>query len=99
MSAIQTNLHLRSLINNVETVDELYEVCEEIIAPVLNHTEGMWIELKYCYKAVEIANLCIDSLNHWLNTCQHHKTILKLSQIKAKMQTISNRYYTYHHQQ
>jgi len=92
MSAIQTKDHLFSVINNVENVDDLYHVCENVVMPVLIHTEGFWIELRYCYKAAEIADRCVACLNHWLTTCQHHKTILKLSQLKATMQTLGDKY-------
>lgn len=92
MSCVDTKNHLLSAINDAGDSHTLCIVCETIIVPVLTHTEGFWIELTYCYKAAEIADRCIAQLDHYIHTCQHHKTHQKLANMRLTMMKLGDRY-------
>jgi len=92
MSATATKDHLLSLINGANGHVEMIEVCNTV-ATVLENTEGFWIELRYCYKASEIATRCQRELEHYSVTCQHHKTLEMITKTRDRMRSIAERYY------
>jgi len=98
MSATATKDHLLSLINVANGHVEMIEVCNTV-ATVLQNTEGFWIELRYCYKASEIANRCQRELDSYCKTCQHHKTLQMITKTRDRMRLIAERYYHLQHQQ
>jgi len=92
VSAIETKDRLLSLINGAENQAEMITVAKTV-ATVLQNTEGFWIELRYCYKASEIATRCQRELEHYSETCQHHKTLQMITKVRDRMRLIAERYY------
>ena len=94
MSAVHVKNHLLTLIQNANTPQDLTEVCATMIIPILEHTEGFWIELNYCYKAAELATLCVDILNRFLFLDEnlHYKTKNKIEEVQSQLRCLADRY-------
>lgn len=97
MSAIATKDHLLSLLNGANDIHELVSACEKITI-VLANTLGFWQELRYCYKGKEIAERCVDELNHYMMTCQHHKTLGMLAGHRDTLRALAELYHLHQEQ-
>ena len=93
MSVYHTKDKLFAHIDGIKDVQNLYDVCENIVIPVLENTEGLWKELGYCYKAVEVCNRATNKCSHFLETCQHAKTHEKVLKIKASLRKMAEHYH------
>lgn len=96
-NAVKVKDHLISLINDASSTNDHHQVIvcvEAVVLPVLLHAEGLWIELNYCYKAQEIAERCRREIEHFLGTCQHHKTLAKLETLKRKLHRVENHFHS-----
>ena len=83
----------------LDNMASLCGVCE-IVATVLTHTEGLWLEAGYAYKAVEIAAAAIRHLDDYLtDENRHHASKRKLEAIKTKLRRLEARYYKLNHNQ
>lgn len=93
MSCEKTKTHLFDLINSPETVEELIQVsCT--VETVLKHTEGLWQEARYCYKAKEIAERLVARFDEILNQDDiHHKTAARVKIRKYFIQELVQRYH------
>ena len=103
----KTKDHLIGLLNGAESEEQttlanmasLCEVCDTIIV-VLTHTEGLWLECEYAYKAAEIACRAGKQVDAYLtdeNT--HHASKRKLEAVKMKLRLIEERYFRLNHEQ
>ena len=95
MSAVDTKDHLLSLINVAASADnpgDLIDVLEKTLKPILFHTEGFWIEARYCYKAAEIADRCCTALDQYLTDGIHHARGKRLEAYKETFRMIGDRY-------
>jgi len=92
MTAVDTKNNLLALLNSASDVHELMTASETILI-VLEHTEGLWYDAKYCYKASEIAEECRKRLDAYTTTCQHYKTHEKIARMRDKMRLLADRYH------
>ena len=95
--AVACKDHLLGLINEANDVHELVAVCATITT-VLTHTEGLWMEATYCYKAKEIAARCVSELHCYETTCQRHKTHEMITRHIDALRTLEERYHKLQHQ-
>ncbi len=93
---VRTKDNLLQLLNDCSTLDDLFGVCNNAIFPLLIHGEGLWMDCRYCYKAVEIANRAIIQCDHWLGTCLHHSKIKRLQSTKQQLMKLQSRYLELH---
>lgn len=98
MSALATKDHLLQLINGATNAQELMVVAETVTT-VLVHTEGLWLELGYCYKASEIAQRLVTELASHEVDGVHHKTAEKLRTHRLTLARLAERYHTLQQQQ
>ena len=95
--AVACKDHLLGLINEANDVHELVAVCATITT-VLTHTEGLWIEAMYCYKAKEIAARCVSELRCSMDWVQHHKTLEMIARHIDALRMLEERYHKLQHQ-
>ena len=91
--AVACKDHLLGLINGANTPAELMVVAETITT-ILTHTEGLWQEAEYCYKASEIAQRLVTELASHEVDGIHHKTAEKLRYHRLALAKLSDRYHT-----
>ena len=80
-------------IDSTHGVDDTLRICQAV-ATILEHTEGLWQELAYCYKAREIAERCTAKLAQYSQTCQSISTIKAIATLRSALMTLGNRYAT-----
>jgi hypothetical protein len=90
--AVACKDHLLSLINDADDIHKLVEV-SQVITTILTHTEGLWLEAGYCYKASEIATRCANELASYCGACMHHKTHEMVDKHRSALRSIAERYY------
>ena len=90
--SVVTKDHLLHLINDAPSATDLIDVLEKILKPILFHTEGFWIEARYCYKAAEIADRCCTALDQYLTDGVHHARGKRLEAYKETFRRIGDRY-------
>lgn len=95
--AVACKDHLLRLINEASNAHELIVVAETITV-VLTHTEGLWLEAGYCYKASEIAQRLVTELASYEVEGLHYKAEECLRNHRLKLAKIANRYHTLQHQ-
>lgn len=91
-SALSVKDHLFNLINSAEDRETLITVIETVIIPVLENTQGMWVELSYCYKASEIAIHAGCSMSKYDGACAHHKTHEKINRLQCHLLRLDAEY-------
>lgn len=89
--AIDCKNHLLSIINGANGPAELM-VAAETITVILTHTEGLWMEAKYAYKASEIAQRLVTELASYEVDGIHHKTAEKLRYHRLTLALLADRY-------
>lgn len=88
----RTKDKLWSLINGAETAQELRLVCENVLIPVLENTEGLWQEIGYCYKAAELACRAKDRTWEFMTPDLHAATEKWLRQLRIRLSQIESHY-------
>lgn len=95
--AVACKDHLLGLINGANNHNELMAVAETITV-ILTHTEGLWMEAEYCYKASEIAQRLVTELASYEVDDLHHKTVEKLRYHRLALAKLADRYHKLQHQ-
>ena len=96
--AVACKDHLLRLINEANNAQELMVVAETITT-ILTHTEGLWLEAEYCYKASEIAQRLVTELASYEVEGIHYKTEEKLRTHRLILAKMADRYHSLQHQQ
>lgn len=92
MSALDTKNRLYDLLNaNVPDDVKLSNIGE--IITVLTHTEGFWIELRYAYKACEIASATRHRIDGMLDETTHPKRVKRLVALRDKLISLESLYF------
>ncbi len=98
MSCVHTKDHLYEILNAANDVHETCTVADTICT-ILKHTEGLWLEARYCYKAKEIAGRVKETLERFIGTCQHHKTHEMLAVRRDTARRLEEHYHKLQQQQ
>jgi hypothetical protein len=96
-NAVACKNHLLDLINNANNASELMAVADTITM-ILTHTEGLWLEADYCYKASEIAQRLVMELASYEVEGLHHATEKKLRTHRLILAKLADRYHKLQHQ-
>jgi hypothetical protein len=96
--AVACKDHLLGLINGANNAFELM-VVSEMITVILTHTEGLWQEAEYCYKASEIAQRIVTELASYEVDGVHHKTAEKIRYHRLHLVKLAERYHVLQQQQ
>ena len=90
--AIAMKDELLKQINGIDTPGEAVRYAETHAIPLFIHSEGLWVELRYAYKAAEILDRLQLVLVDCADVCSHWKTCEKLAELIAKVRCIADRY-------
>ena len=91
MSATETKDHLLGLLQ-VDDPSERLDNCETVLT-VLEHTLGLWSELGYAYKGVDIIERYIYVIcDEAKQQCGHHKRHERVRRILEKAWKLSPQY-------
>ena len=96
--AVACKDHLLGLINGANNANELMVVAETITT-ILTHTEGLWLEAEYCYKASEIAQRLVTELASYEVDGLHHKTEDKIRTHRLIVAKLAERYHSLQHRE
>lgn len=91
-SAIDTKNRLWDLLNDSNDKMEFLNNAEMVLKTV-QLTQGMWVELNYCYKVVEFADFINDRCRDYLTHCQHAMTINRIERVQREALMIRSRFY------
>ena len=83
MNAVQTKDHLIEMIDAAITKSEIVVMTNTILT-ILEHTEGFWKELNYCYKAKEIAERLDYKLMYLCDDAEKHRLRMRVIKQVAK---------------
>lgn len=99
-NAMATKNHLIEKLNEASgDQNTLCVFCVDVLCPVLENTMGLWLELSYGYKAAEIAERAMRSVDSFIVDGLHHKTEKRLTTLRHRLLLLTEQYYTAHHQQ
>ncbi len=76
-SVVDVKDRLWAMLNGAEDTMS-YLVAAEMVLTTIKLTQGFWVELEYCYKAVEIANAINSVCRQYLDHCHHSSTINRI---------------------
>lgn len=91
-SAIDTKDRLWSLLNGAEDKMSFLANAELVLATV-QLTQGMWVELSYCYKVVEFAEFIDGRCREYLGHCQHAMTIKRIEKVQKEAWAVRKQFY------
>lgn len=97
MSCVATKDHLLALINAAVDREAFVDLVKTVIIPIFTHTEGLWIEATYCYKASEILHRCVEQFNTYKTSCGHHLTLQMLDGLRLECVKLEERYHRLQH--
>lgn len=90
---IETKNRLLALLNKGATTDEILQNYETVLT-VLENTRGLWADLEYTYKAVEILRRIEDDVDGLLREKLKIKTKRKAEFVKFVAIRVQNHYAT-----
>lgn len=90
--AVAVKDHLLGLLNSPDDSDTRLENIE-IVLTVLENTHGLFGDLNYCYKAVEIAVVARAYLDDMHGHCMHWKRIQRLNTLRDRCFKLEREYY------
>ena len=91
-NAVATKDELFTAINQLNTPAEAIVFTEKVALVVFRYTEGLWVELNYCYKAAEILDRLQNVLQNMADEASHWKTCEKLAELVTKVRIMADRY-------
>jgi hypothetical protein len=89
--AVATKDHLLGLLHEPAPDIRLDNI--EVVLTVLENTHGLFSDLNYSYKAVEIATMAGQYLSDMLTHCQHYKRINRLVALRDRCGVLQQQYY------
>jgi len=88
--AVHTKDHLFGLLNETNEQTPMIANVETVLT-VLMHTEGLWQECTYCYKAMELAQVCDAKLRTVETT--NHKRAARIERLQRLAWALSDKYF------
>jgi hypothetical protein len=91
-TAVATKDRLWDLLNDAPDKMEFLAAAELVLSTV-QLTQGMWVELSYCYKVVELAEAINDRCRSYLDHCQHAMTIKRIEKVRQDAWMVRSHFY------
>lgn len=95
--AVATKDHLLNLLNSGQDTEQTLANVTFVLT-LLQHTYGLFSDLEYCYKAVEIADRCRTQLDEMLRNCHHYKRIQRIGELRDMAIATASIYYKLQHE-
>lgn len=85
-TAIDCKAYLLDLLNERDTETLLVNI--DRICLALPLTLGLWVELGYAYKGVDITDRCIDECNRLLAACGHPRRFQRIARLRDRAREV-----------
>jgi hypothetical protein len=91
-ACVATKDKLLQRLNDAVTLEQRIEVTNEVLI-ALELTSGLWVDLKYAYKAKEIAERCRSVLEKASEMCGHPTKHKRVNELRAKAITVAQAFH------